>query len=99
MLVGGPARAGVVSASAAPNTIRLQKNLVNRSITVISPVAMQRVGAISSIVGSLLTPSRANCEVVQFQGQSPMQTPWQSNLHAMVLSPRNLENLFNFDSL
>ncbi len=35
----GPARAGVVSASATPNTIRLPKNFANRFITVISPAA------------------------------------------------------------
>ncbi len=60
---------------------------------------MRRVGAISSIVGSLLTPSRANCEIVQFQGQSLIQTPRQSNLRATVLSPQSFENLFNFDRL
>ena len=60
---------------------------------------MRRVGAISSIVGNLLTPSRTNCEIVQFQGQSLIQAPRQSNLRATVLSPQSLENLFNFDRL
>ena len=37
--VVGPATAGVVSANATPNTIRLHKNLVNRFITVIPPAS------------------------------------------------------------
>ncbi len=35
----GPARASVASASVTPNTIRLQKNLANRFIPVVSPAA------------------------------------------------------------
>ena len=37
--VVGPATAGIVRPSATPNTIRLQKNLVNRFISVISPAS------------------------------------------------------------
>jgi hypothetical protein len=43
-----PARACVASPRDMPKVIRMQKNFVNRTITIISPVAIQRVGAISS---------------------------------------------------
>ncbi|HXV36668.1 MAG TPA: hypothetical protein VEC18_05955, partial [Myxococcota bacterium] len=56
-----PASAGAASPNAAPNTIELQNSLVNRFITVFSPVAVQCVGVFRSFVCSLLTASRANC--------------------------------------
>jgi hypothetical protein len=37
---------------------------------VISPVAMQCVGAINAIVYSSLAPARAGCQIVQSQGLS-----------------------------
>jgi hypothetical protein len=53
---GTPAKAGTASPSDTPSTIRLQRNFMKRFVTVISPVAMQRVDSISSIICSPPTP-------------------------------------------
>jgi hypothetical protein len=56
----GPAKAVDVRPIANPNIIRLQSNLVNRFISVTSPVAILRVGVIKSAISSLPAPSRAS---------------------------------------
>jgi len=55
-----PASAGDVSARIIPGTSKMQLNFMNRFITVISPVATQLLGMISSSHCSLPTSLRAN---------------------------------------
>ena len=66
----GPAKAGVASPNATTNTIRCKNNFLSRFITVNSPVAMQRVGVIRSIISSQPAPSRAIGAWGHLKGQS-----------------------------